>query len=424
MTLKRITAIFLACLLIVTGCNKGEVGTTENITESQSLELETTDKVKNEPTAELLVESNNTEIEDYSPVVPEFSGMDDVDLLRYVQDNVYSELVKTFNSAEYYVENVEAVYISKEYLEEVAFNSQSNIFFGYTLDELNEQFEGTQYAFGLGNDGTTIVYDIEEYNDTFERIIKDVAIGSGVILICVTVSVVAGGVGAPAVSIIFAASAKTGTILALSSGALSGVAAGVVTGMKTRDFEQAVKAGAAAGADGFKWGAISGALLGGATETIALKGATLNGLSMNEAALIQKETGYPLDVIKGLNNIEQYKILKQAGLKTKLISGKSALVRDGINLNYVDEFGRTNLERMKKGLAALDANGIPYELHHIGQKTDSTLAVLTQAEHRLGNNHKIWHDLSKASEIDHASFDKIRQAFWKDYLELIVQGGI
>ncbi|MBV1756426.1 MAG: HNH/ENDO VII family nuclease [Dethiosulfatibacter sp.] len=424
MTLKRITAIFLACLLIVTGCNKEEVGTTEKITESQSLELETTDKVQNETTAELFVESNNTEIEDYSPVVPEFSGMDDVDLLRYVQDNVYSELVKTFNSDEYYVENVEAVYISKEYLEEVAFNSQSNIFFGYTLDELNEQFEGTQYAFGLGNDGTTIVYDIEEYDDTYERIIKDVAIGSGVILICVTVSVVAGGVGAPAVSMVFVASAKTGTIIALSSGALSGVAAGVVTGMKTRDFDQAVKAGAAAGADGFKWGAISGALLGGATETIALKGATLNGLSMNEAALIQKETGYPLDVIKGLKNIEQYKILKQAGLKTKLISGKSALVRDGINLNYVDEFGRTNLERMKKGLAALDANGIPYELHHIGQKTDSTLAVLTQAEHRLGNNHKIWHDLSKASEIDHASFDKIRQAFWKDYLELIVQGGI
>ena len=38
--------------------------------------------------------------------------------------------------------------------------------------------------------------------------------GSGVILVCVTVSVVTGGAGAPAVSMIFAASAKSGAIFA------------------------------------------------------------------------------------------------------------------------------------------------------------------------------------------------------------------
>ena len=428
MILKRIIAIFLACLLILTGCNRAEVGMRENITEIQSSEDGTTDNVQIEPTAEMLVESDNIEAEDYIPTILEFSGMDDVDLLRYVQDNVYSELVKTFDNEEYYVENVEAVYISKEYLEEVAFNSQSNIFFGYTLDELNEQFSGTQYAFGLGDDGTTIVYEIEDYDDTYERIIKDVAIGSGVILVCVTISAVTGGVGAPAVSMVFAASAKTGTIFALSSGALSGVAAGVFTGIQTGDFDQALKAGAVAGADGFKWGAISGALLGGATETIALKGATLNGLSMNQAALIQKETGYPLDVIKGLENMEQYEILKQAGLQTKTISGKSALVRGNIDLNYVskaDAYGRTNLERMKSGLPAFDLDDIPYELHHIGQKPDSTLAILSRAEHRLGGNHKIWHTFTDSSIVDHGtSWTKIKEAFWKEYADLVVKGGI
>lgn len=363
-------------------------------------------------------------IGDINPDVPEFSGIDDVDLLRYVQDNIYNELVKELDNEEYFVENVNAIYISKEYLEEVSFNSQSNVFFGYTLDELNEQFDGVQYAFGLGDDSTTIVYEIEDYDDTYEKIIKDVAIGTGVILICVTVSAVSGGAGAPAVSMIFVASAKSGTIFALSSAGFSGVASGVITGLQTGDIDEAIKSGVSAGAEGFKWGAISGSLLGGASKAVALKGATLNGLTMNEAALIQKETGYPLDVIKGLENMEQYEILKNVGLQTKTISGKSALVRNEIDLSCVDEFGRTNLERMKQGLAALDPDGIAYELHHIGQNPDSTLAILSQAEHRLGGNHKIWHKFTEASKIDRTAFDKIRQDFWKDYAELFALGGL
>ena len=73
--------------------------------------------------------------------IPDFQGLDDPTLLRYVQDDVYDELVDSLDSDEYFVENVSAVYVSKEYLEELAFNSQSNIFFGYTLEELDEQFQ-------------------------------------------------------------------------------------------------------------------------------------------------------------------------------------------------------------------------------------------------------------------------------------------
>ena len=168
--------------------------------------------------------------------------------------------------------------------------------------------------FTLGDDGQTIVTEFQEYDDTYEQILKNVAIGTGVILICVTVSVVSGGLGAPAVSMIFAASAKTGTIMGLSSGLFSGVSAGVVTGMETGDFDEAMKAAALAGSEGFKWGAITGSVAGGAGEAIALKGATLNGLTMNEAALIQKQSGYPLDVIKQFSSMEQYQICQAAGL--------------------------------------------------------------------------------------------------------------
>ena len=354
---------------------------------------------------------------------PDFQRLDDPDLLRYVQDNVYNELVTTLDSDEYFVENVNAVYVSNEYLEELAFNSQSNIFFGYSLEELDEQFQGTRYVFTLEEDGGTGVEPFEAYDDTYEHVIKNVAIGTGVILLCVTVSAVTAG-GAPAVSMIFAASAKTGTAFALSSGALGGVSAGVVKGIQTGDFDEAVKAGALAGSETFKWGAISGAIGGGASEAMGLRGATLtNDLTMNQAAVIQRESKYPLDVIGEFKNMDQYQIFKHAGLKSQIIDNKTALIR-GIDLNYVDESGMTNLERMKRGLSPLDPTGYPYELHHIGQKQDSTLAILTRAEHRQNGNMNTLHPAKGPSQVDHKAFAKQKKAFWKDFAKLLTKGGI
>ena len=189
----------------------------------------------------------------------------------HVEDNIYSDLVARFDSEDYIVESVNAVYVSEECLEEVAYNSKSNVYFGYTLEELDAQFEGTRYIFSLGENGETVVEEFAEYDDTYDRVIKNVAIGTGVILVCVTVSVVSGGVGAPAaVSMIFASAAKTGTVYALSSGTISAVAAGTITGIQTGDFEEAKKAAALAGSEGFKWGAITGVITGGATKAVEL----------------------------------------------------------------------------------------------------------------------------------------------------------
>ena len=82
------------------------------------------------------------------------------------------------------------------------------IWFGFTSAELDQQFQGEKYIFTLGNNNETVVttYDNCE-DDTYERVIKNVAIGTGVILVCVTVSVVSGGVGAAPVCAVFAASA-------------------------------------------------------------------------------------------------------------------------------------------------------------------------------------------------------------------------
>lgn len=69
------------------------------------------------------------------------------------------------------------------------YNSQENIYFGYTLSELANQFQGKKFVFSV-DDGKTVVNEFQEYDDTYDQIIKNVAVGTGVILICVTVSAV------------------------------------------------------------------------------------------------------------------------------------------------------------------------------------------------------------------------------------------
>ncbi len=426
--MKRIIAILLVIAMFICGCDSQEsinktiedreLSLEEKTIESNELgenEKEKNNLQENDINKENISEVSNQE---YAKSLS-FDSLNDEDLLRYVKDNIYTELIKDVGSSEYFIENVDTVYISKEYVEELEYNSKANIFFGYTLSELEEQFQGQKYIFTLSENGETVAVPFEEYDDTFNKVLRNVAIGAGVILICVTVSAITAGAGAPAISMIFAASAKTATTMAVSSGVISGVAAGVIEGIKTGDMNEALKAGALAGSEGFMWGAITGAVAGGASEAIALKGATVKGLTMNEVATIQKESGYPLDVIKSFSSMEQYNICKEAGLVPRMIDGKIALVRS-IDLTYVTDSGLTNLELMQTGKAAIDpVTKLPYELHHIGQQMDSTLAVLSKAEHMQGGNNAIWHVFGEESQIDRALFNKQKAAFWKELASLL-----
>lgn len=432
--MKKLIAILLSGVLLLTGCaNNVQIEpTTSNTSSAQKADTEST---ANDLTEEkdglihVIVEDDESADDSEYVYEPEFSSLNDSQLQAYVEDALYSELVSTLDSDKYYVENVSAVYVSQEYIDELTYNSKSNVYFGYTLEEIDAQFQGTRYVFTLGEDGDTIVQPFEEYDNTYEQIIKNVAIGTGVILVCVTVSVITTGAGAPAVSLIFATAAKTGTIMALSSATLGGVSAGIVTGIETGDMSQALKAAGLAASDGYKWGAITGAITGGAGESIkyanamkALRGAPLN-ITIQEAAAIQMQTGYPTEVISQFHSVEEFKVFQEAGLKAQMINGKLALVRKDIDLyNIVDEMGRNNLARMQEGLSPIgidDAGNVfKYELHHIGQESDATLAILTTNEHDI----PVLHGFKDVSEIDRKSFDVVRKHFWKTMAEYLTEG--
>jgi len=164
---KRILSIVLAVAMLFTGCANSSTNT--------SAEKEP-DSVENG--------------------IIDFGRLDSLDYMKSVQDNFSAGLKEEYVNKDITVESVKAVYVSKEYLEELAYNSQSNIWFGYTLDEINESFKDTPYVFTLGDDGHTTVVPFQNKDDAFEKLIKKAAIGvaaAGVVIILVVVTCKYGG---------------------------------------------------------------------------------------------------------------------------------------------------------------------------------------------------------------------------------------
>lgn len=237
--MKRLWIKILVCLLVFTQfsayASRHSVLAQESQSETSSPELV----------------SQEEETESLSPSDPAY--------LKSLEDSVYAQLNEQLATDDVKVESVEAIYYSKEYLEEMLYNSKSNIYFGYTLEELNQQFKGQRYVFQLSESGETEVVPFEDYDDSFERIIKNIATGSGVILVCATISIATGGTA----SVVFAAAATTGLKVGVSSALSTAVISGGLTAITTGDLKASVKKAALDSSEAFKWGAIVGSVSGG-----------------------------------------------------------------------------------------------------------------------------------------------------------------
>lgn len=136
------------------------------------------------------------------------------------------------------------------------------------------------------------------------------------------------------------------------------------------------------------------------------------GLTEAEKEKLKEETGWSDEIVDSTRSAEEAEIYKNADLKEEDINGKKCLIRNDIDMEQKDEFGRTNKERMENGNAPLTESGETVELHHIGQKQDSPLAELTTQEHRGKGNDTILHDKQKETEIDRDEFAKERKQHW------------
>lgn len=116
-------------------------------------------------------------------------------------------------------------------------------------------------------------------------------------------------------------------------------------------------------------------------------------LTEDERRKIIEETGWSSEIVDCIENMDQYEIYKNAGLREAEIDGRKCLIKD-IDMDYVDpKTGLTNRELMEKGRAPIDAKtGEPIELHHMGQSFDSPFAELcANSEHGDGKD-GILHD--------------------------------
>ena len=132
------------------------------------------------------------------------------------------------------------------------------------------------------------------------------------------------------------------------------------------------------------------------------------GLLDREKKVLRESQGWYDELCNAISSFEEAEIYIEAGLKEVIINGKSCLIRQDIDLERRDEYGRTNRERMINGQPPLTQSGETIELHHVGQKKDAPLAELTTQEHRGQGNDAILHDKQKISEIDRTEFQKKR----------------
>lgn len=120
---------------------------------------------------------------------------------------------------------------------------------------------------------------------------------------------------------------------------------------------------------------------------------------------------------------DELAIYENADLKIEQVGDRVCLTQPDIDLDYKDANGMTNLERMENGLAPINPeDGLPYELHHVGQKNDAPLAELTHSEHMSPENNKTLHSIRSGSEVDHGySWRDIREEHWKARAEQFKQ---
>jgi RHS repeat-associated protein/uncharacterized repeat protein (TIGR01451 family) len=85
---------------------------------------------------------------------------------------------------------------------------------------------------------------------------------------------------------------------------------------------------------------------------------------------------------------------------------------DLINPDFIDQLGRTNLQRMQRGLAPIGPDGNPVNLHHMLQTPNGPIAEVTQTFHQTNSRVIHINPSTIPSGIDRSAFDAWRSSYW------------
>ena len=256
--MKRLISLMLAGMLILGGCaaqggdNASSAQSSASPAAAEEGSAVSPEQVKPQGSAEEKTEENE------KIKLMGFDSMSDKKNREYVEQTVMTGLKARSgdNDFDIVVENVEAVYISGEYLKELAYNSKENVFFGYNLSELDKKFKGQKYVFTLDEKGKTIVEPFRENDTAFmDQTIKTAAsAGTTLINIAVT-AVLAGGVSVP-VLLTMTQPADSDVTVGEATDSVIDMSVDIIYGLCTGDWTKAAKTGIKVGTR-FIWKAVS-----------------------------------------------------------------------------------------------------------------------------------------------------------------------
>ncbi len=106
-------------------------------------------------------------------VIKDSSELNVQDQNQDIIDSLYAQIGDLIDNDDFKIEEINTTFYSKEYLEELAFNSKSNIFFGYSLEDLDKEFSDAKYVFTSNDHKETIVQQFDPYDDRIEKSIKN-----------------------------------------------------------------------------------------------------------------------------------------------------------------------------------------------------------------------------------------------------------
>ena len=133
---------------------------------------------------------------------------------------------------------------------------------------------------------------------------------------------------------------------------------------------------------------------------------------------INKFSPYSEQLNSHFRTTQELSVYTRTGLQENKMLAKTLDLPSFLELkvdpNRTDAMGCSNKERTALGRAAIDENGDPVNLHHIGQKADSPLAMLPDRVHKEYDS--VLHDKSISSEVhgDGSKWNFERTQIWKE----------